>query len=121
MSVNWSWKHKMGEVVIAQMHQNEVIKFKMNIYEANCLCAVIYEFENEEGKKQYQFYSFFSDLEHLKRCLKDGILTNGADKWLKVKLNTFYKDSLKIAKELSKAKIKVELYYKEPKERKGAK
>jgi hypothetical protein len=118
--LNWDFKKKMGELVIEQVHHQEKVKYQINLYQANCLFAGIYEFKNEEGKDMYQVYNFFLDFKHLKRCLKDGLFAgNGSDRWIKAKLNVYYKDCLKIAELLVKANIKVELYYKESKTERG--
>ncbi len=119
--VNWSWKEKMGVMYIKQTN-TEVgdVKFKINIYQANCLGALIYDYKNEETKKDmYRFWGFWNDLEHLKNCLgltKDYsniYIDNGFQSVPKIKLNIYYKNCLKIAECFAKAGIKVELYYKE--------
>lgn len=114
MAVNWNWKDKRGEVIIKNELDDK--KYKINIYIGNCLMVWIYDYKDEETKKNmYQFYSYFLDYNHLKNCLgmsknyKDNILKNVC----KIKLNTYYKDSLKIAALFAKSGIKVELYYKE--------
>ena len=67
----------------------------------------------------YQFVTFFNDLNHLKRCLGllkcwDGTTSNlFKNVILKVKLNTYFKDCIKMAELFAKGGIKVELYYKE--------
>lgn len=121
MSVNWSWKEKKGVMYFKQSHPTAGdFKFKVNIYGANCLGALIYDYKDEETKKDmYEFFGFWGNLEHLKNCLglKKGYNNIYNDKGfqvvLKVKLNTYYKNYLKIAECFSKAGIKVELYYKE--------
>lgn len=105
--LNWNWNYKIGEITVEQecsfeqecskvsnetKVSNKTFKFKVDIYEANCLFAVIYRFKssvdpNEDGlvfedsknfktkdskkpvKEWFQVYSFFNDLKHLKRCL----------------------------------------------------
>lgn len=131
MAVNWSWKHKLGEIYVEQTHNNKVVKFKVNLYEANCLFASVYEFKEKENNQvvnKYQFYGFYSDLDHLKRCvgavgkydnLYDG--KHSCDKWVKIRLNAYYKEVYKIATVLAKSKFKVEIYYQEPKVGKGVK
>jgi hypothetical protein len=113
MAVNWNWNKKIG---VATMLNHDGKKNKLNIYEANCLGALIYEFKDENGKAMYQFYGFWNDIKHLKNCLGlsreyKNNLYKGV--MLKIKLNTFYKDSVKMAGLFAKANIKVELYYKE--------
>ena len=123
MSVNWSWKAKKGYMVVEQKpNENVSQKFKVNIYQANCLGALIYDFKDKETKKDmYNFWGFWNDESHLKKCLGltknyDGKKENIYDGWqkiTKVVLNTYYKDYTKIASNFAKAGIKVELYYKE--------
>ena len=121
MAVNWYWKYKMGTLFfrckLGNETNNEVVKYKINIYGGNCLGALIHDYKDEETKKDmYQFYSFWNDEKHLKKCLG---LVKGYDNLykdvVKVKLNTYYKDMCKIAPLFAKVGIKVELYYKEPK------
>lgn len=132
MSVNWSWKHKMGEVTVVRQWKAEdkPIKFKLNLYSANCVAAVIREYKevDEAGKKHnmYQFWCFWNDLDHLKRCLgliknydgkKDNLYDghDDIDHWVKIKLNIYYPEMVKVGALFAKAKHRVELYYKEPK------
>lgn len=114
MAVNWNWKCKKG--IITWFDEYSKKNYKVNIYQGNCLGALIYDYKDEETKKNmYQFMGFWNDETHLKRCLG---LVKGHDNLykniiVKIKLNTYYKDCLKIAQLFAKANIKVELYYKE--------
>ena len=67
MSVNWSWKDKMGEVVWVNKNNPED-KFSWNIYHANCLGCMLYEWQ-EDGKDMYKFITYFNDVHHMKRML----------------------------------------------------
>lgn len=152
MSVNWSWKRKMGEMVFEklfhpafekQIENGEVnALFSVNIYEANCLGALIYEFvddedldENGKPEEKYTFWGFWNDLEHFKNCVGQGKKGSGYDdgkivyddgwhKLVKARLNTYYNYKLyhdtnkilKMAECFTKAGIEVELYYEEPNE-----
>lgn len=148
MSVNWSWERKMGEMVFENNKPSfkERIKngevdalFSVNIYEANCLGVLIYEFvddkeldENGKPKEKYTFWGFWNDLEQFKNCMGQGKKGGGYDdgkivyddgwyKLVKARLNTYYRDTnriLKMAECFIKAGIEVELYYEEPKEEK---
>lgn len=119
--VNWSWQRKMGVMYIKQSHP-EIgdFKFKVNIYQANCLGALIYDYKDGETKENmYKFWGFWNDLEHLKNCLgltkvynNNIYISKGFQSVLKIKLNIYYKNCLKIAECFAKAGIKVELYYK---------
>ena len=116
MSVNWNWTDKMGTVEC----KNDEREYTLNVYLANCLCVLVYEFE-KNGKSYYEYGGHFNDLTHLKACIglsKDweGKHNNiYKDLWVKWKLNTFYKNTLSIAKTLTQAGFAVELFYKEMK------
>ena len=128
MAVNWNWKRKMGTIYCKNSKDQ---KYKLNMYAANCLCAILYEYKDTETKENmYQFITFFNDFEHLKRCIGlaktqqynyetkkpesvyDNLFKN---EWKKIKLNIAYKDMAKMGELLAKAGFKVELYYKEVK------
>lgn len=117
MSVNWLWKDKMGSIQWKNPNGKSVT---VNVYQGNCLCVMIYTYK-KDGKEYYDFFGFFNDESHLKRCVGlamdyDGTIKNiYKDEWAKWKLNTYYKESITLAKLLTKAGFKVELYYKEMK------
>lgn len=112
MSVNWQWKDKMGTIQCSD-YQGD---YTLNVYSGNCLCVLTYEYIENDVEK-YTFHGFFNDLDHLKICVglkKDynGDLKNiYKDTWVKWKLNTYFKDTLKIADALTKSGFAVELYY----------
>lgn len=114
MSVNWLWKDKMGSLVWSENGSH----LKVNIYDANCLCALIRTY-TDDNRDVYDFYTFFNDITHLKKCIglaKDyrGLLDNMfKDKWSNIRLNTYFKQSVQIAKWLTKAGFEVTLYYEE--------
>ena len=114
MSVNWKWGDKMGTVECKQ-GDNE---YTLNVYKANCLCVLVYEYE-KDGKHYYDYGGHFNDLQHLKVCVglskdwkgeKENIYKN---LWVKWKLNTYYKETFSIVKPLTQAGFTVELFYKE--------
>ena len=109
MSVVWNWNKKMGHIECF----DNTGGYKINVYQGNCICERI----NEKGKDNH-FYTFFYDELHLKKCI--GLeAVNGKKKnlfygvWKKWKLNTFFTESITIAKILVEAGYCVELYYKE--------
>lgn len=124
MAVNWYWKHKLGTITLVQEHNEIKNTFKLNIYCANCLGAIIYEYRDKETHKDmYKFMGFWNNRQHLANCLgltrgyKDDIYKDPCNNYKKIKLNMYYrKDALTIAELFVKAGHKVELYYKEPKE-----
>lgn len=111
MAVNWQWKDKMGEITC---NREGVGKFKLSVYSGNCMCVMVYNYK-EKGQKYYICHGFFNDETHLKKCLGlvDGCENIYKNEWVKWKLNTYFRDSLKLAKWLTKAGFKVELYYEE--------
>lgn len=117
MSVTWLWKNKMGSIQWKTLNGE---KIKVNVYQGNCLCVMIHNFK-KNGKALYEFCGFFNDESHLKKCIGLSKDYNGEikniykDEWLKWKLNTYFKQTLTLAKLLTKAGFKVELYYEEVK------
>ncbi len=115
MSVKWSWEQKMGSIQWKNLNGKNIT---VNVYQSNCLCTMIHTYK-KDGKILYEYCGHFEDINHLKRCIglsKNyvGTKKNGfKNAWTKWKLNTYYKESFSIARQLVKAGFKVELYYKE--------
>lgn len=118
--LRWLWKNKMGELVI-KMKTNEGEKtYKRNIYAGNCLFIVMSEWHDKEtDKDMYDINYFILDTEHLDKCL--GLKRNHEgkkedmykDEFVSMRLNTFFKESVTIAKHFAKAGHEVTLYYEE--------
>lgn len=120
MAVNWYWKHKVGELVYRDMQHNQT--WKLEMYGGNMMCAFIYRFKDEKGNKMYNFFCFFNDIEHARRCLKDdkdflNNLAYGNHKLKKVRLcisskeyKYSNKEMLQLAKLLADNGYKVEVY-----------
>ena len=112
MAFNWLWKDKLGTVELNKYGE----KLQVSVYEGNCLCVMIYHYELN-GKPFYNLYNAFLDIETFKQVLGlkkncEGNFRNEyKDEWLKWRLNTYCKTSLKLAKILTQAGIPVELYY----------
>ena len=73
MSVNWNWEDKKGEIVWKKKATSTnpratVDSFNWNIYHANCLCCMLYEYKEGE-EDMYRFMCFFNDVHHMKRML----------------------------------------------------
>ena len=96
MPVRWSWKQKMGSYTLVQEHTSDdggidlltgkpttkttVNKFKINIYEGNCLGVCIWDFKGPTDKPddidpktgkprivaKYQFCGFWNDFKYFK-------------------------------------------------------
>lgn len=124
MAVNWYWKHKKGEIIYKDIKHN--VKWKLELFGGNMMCAFIYRYKqkNEEtGKieKWHNFFTWFNDLKHAKKCLKDTTLEEfafGEHKVVKVRLLVTSKEysrfenteMLKLAQIFAKMGYKVELY-----------
>ena len=104
MAINWNWKDKMGTVEVPATNGKMLT---LNIYHANCFCIMCNEWKNEEGIENYQVSSFIIDNDHLKNMIKD----NAYADWKNWRLNGFFQDSWKIAKQLCKAKIEATIYW----------
>lgn len=113
MAVNWNWNNKKG-TLYCKNHKGQ--KYKLSLYHANCLGAILYEYKDSEtDKSMYQFDSYWNDERHLMNCLgltkaykEQGDLYK--DSLIKIKLDINYKDNFKIAKLFAEAGHKVELY-----------
>lgn len=123
MSVNWYWKHKVGEVYYFDNKSKKT--FKVEMFGGNMMSAFIYRFtttnkETRKREKRYEFISFLNDMKHAKKCFEDTRLEDlllGDFKVKKVRLcvsSSEYRYSnqemLKLGQLLAKMKYKVELY-----------
>ena len=123
MALYWNWQKDFGELIYKAPKGKK--RFKERLYKGNCL-AVIAQYEepgptNDLKEPGYVCYgAFWADIEHLRRCL--GLKGKGQNIYhnlTKIRLNTYYldKEMESIAMAFAKAKVTVELYYKEPKKR----
>lgn len=93
-------------------------QYKIDIREANCLCAFIHirpASEEESGKYKGKYihtlYSFFVDGEHVKNIMKDNNGKLFMDEVISLSLNLYYKQSEKLLKIFTKAGYQVTCYY----------
>ena len=120
MAVNWTWKHKLGEIHYYDEEHKQ--HWKLDLYGGNMMCCFIYHFKNEKNEKMYNFFGFFNDIEHAERVLKDDkdffkSMALGKHILRKIKLCVSSKDykysnkeMLKLANLLVNNGYKVELY-----------
>lgn len=112
MAVNWSWKNKMGTMTFSHRDGE---KYKVTLYQGNCLGVMIYHYTGAD-KNNYSFEGYWEDIPTLRKFLG---LTKGHDiiypNLVKIRLNVYYKECLKIAELFAKANIKTILYYEEVK------
>lgn len=123
MAVNWSWKHKVGEIHYYDKKQKQ--HFKLNLYTGNMMCCILYEYKEKdektnEVKEMYNFITWFNDTAHARRCLKKDKdffknLLIGKPKLRKIRLCIFDKNDRDdySAKEMMRfARLLVEYGYK---------
>lgn len=104
-------KRKMGELVIIEPNGK---RSKVNIYAANCICAFMYEWQ-EDGKNMWQPWGMLDDKRHIRNLLRDKYDMFPEAK--KVRLNMYYDECKDILNYFVKLGHKVECYYKQPKEK----
>jgi len=131
MAITWYWNHVLGYLHRKSGHPDDNRVYKAQIMGGgNCMAVLAVKANTDDNGKPYPkpvwtvYGEFWNDPRHLTNCL--GItkvahtkkLHNLYEDATKVCLNTFYwKEIQPIAKAFAKAQIKVELYYKEPKEK----
>ena len=114
MSLNWSWKEKVGTITCVN-HKGE--EYEVSLYDGNAYLIEIYEFI-EDGKELYTMHGFFLDKTHAKRCLgltKDCTENLYKDLWKKVRLNKNYPHLKEFTRMLVQAfnNITIEVYNEE--------
>lgn len=68
--LNVSYKNRIGYYTLkSQDGQN---KWKIWFCHANCVCAMMHFYKDENKVDMVQVYGFFSDDTHAKRCIEDG-------------------------------------------------
>lgn len=100
-------------------------RYKIDIREANCLCAFIHvrkateeelkRFKNPDAKYIHSLYSFFCDEQHVQNILKNNNGKLFGDPIINISLNLYHKQSWKLLKIFTKLGYKVTCYYKEEK------
>lgn len=88
MPLNVSYKNRIGYYTDTQEIDGKKYKYKMWFCHANALCAIMYFYNKEEdGKKvpMVQLHGFFADLNHAKRCIKDGYFSGCSNFHFKAK------------------------------------
>lgn len=111
MALQWDWQKKMGTLTIEQNQDGKKARFKINIYDGNCM-AIMLSMRKKDGKDWYQLYSFFADEQHCKNIFKEHKKLFW-DKVVKIELNTAYKNAERLAKILVKCGYTVTIYNKE--------
>lgn len=116
MSLNWSWKDKIGNATLVSRGK----EYDISLYDGNAYLIELYEY-TEDDKDMYQLQGFFADKEHAQRCLgiKKGYETYGHNmyetedyKWTKIRLNKKYRHLKELTGMLVQAfnNITIEVY-----------
>lgn len=72
MALQVDFKNRIGYYTLHSQDGSK--KWKIWFCHANALCAEIYFRKDENGEERANLHCFFADIEHLKRCAKDGLL-----------------------------------------------
>lgn len=103
---------KYGEVVIRQ----GATKYTIQIREGNCLAVFIHVMRNpnstgKQDKYIHTFYTFFCDVAHAKRVMKEYGKLFGSEEIVKCRLNIYHKNALTLSRLMAQSGYKVEVYY----------
>ena len=110
MKICWNWNHKIG---IVEYYDHTIL----SVYQCNGLCVLA----QDDDCNNIVVKTFFKDANHLKQCI--GLIQNPKGEklnlfktaWKTWQLNTYYGESLILAKYLTMAGFSVELHYQKPK------
>lgn len=69
--INVNYKNRIGYFTQIENHKDGVRKFRFDICHANCLCAIMNFYKDENGEDMAQLVSFFADIQHAKRFFKE--------------------------------------------------
>lgn len=69
--LNVSYVNRMGYCTLKD--ENDKPKWKIWFCHANCLCAMMYFYKDENKVDMVQLHMFFNDVQHAKRCIEDNI------------------------------------------------
>lgn len=107
MAVRVDFNDRIGHYT--QVSQDGTQKWKIWFCRANCLVSEIYFYKDENGEDMANLAGFFMDLEHLKRCTKDGLLTKYGryDKGITLYAKKMNNDLWKMARIFAEQGIKV--------------
>ena len=115
-------KYKDGKLVKDSRGLQLYNKYEIQIRRGNCLAVFIYAYK-ENGQWYHQLYNFFNDVEHIKNMMKDPNLADEdgmhhlfgrRDAVIEIRLNTYFKECLKMLPFLTKDGYEVVCYYEKP-------
>lgn len=117
--LRWYYAHRIGDIY-ARCEDNKVRR--CNIFGGNALCIMTQWFKDEKtGKTMERLLNFYNDEQHIKNIMKEYKKLEPVDDITAIRLNTYHKESLVLAKYFTLSGYKVTLYYKEPKKPKEKK
>ena len=127
MALNYSGV-TTGTMTIRQKQEDGTTNtYKLQFRASNALACLIEvtPAEKKEGEKQMYYHRliwFACDMQHLRNMANnEGGLKSYFSGDLKARLNIYYKENETLLRYFAKAGIKVEAYYKEPKQTKRSK
>lgn len=98
----------IGDLLLTQKGETYLI----TIYRANCTCAFIYTYTQEDGSKAHKLISFFQDKKHIQNMLDAGVdVLYGSIE--QINLNLYCKQSYHILEYFIKRGYQVNCYYKD--------
>lgn len=91
MSLNWLWNKNVGTLKIEQTWTGRgeldgVHEWTLHLYEGNAFLIILWQEEpDENGDFTYSLNNFFTDKEHLKRCVQNN--PDIFDDWKELTIN----------------------------------
>ena len=123
MALNYS-ATSYGSTIVVQQNEGEKEprKYKCSFRLSNAFGTLIWVSKiNVEGKTMYKhtLVNYFFDEQHLKDCIRheQPYSSYVTGKMTCIKLNLYYKEAKQMLEYLTKEGLKVQCYYKEPKEK----
>ena len=111
--ITWYYNYRIGDVY-ARCADGKVRK--SNIFGGGgTMCVFTHFYKNEDGEEMEQMLNLYLDEKHIQRIMKQFGKLKVMSNVTCIRLNTFYKESLILAKYLTKSGYKVTLFYKERK------
>ena len=113
--IRWYYNHRIGDIY-ARCLDGKVRK--SNIFGGNCLCVFTQWYKDEKtGKTMEQLLTCYFDEKHIKNIMKERKTLEPVRDITAIRLNTYYKEAMILAKYFTQSGYKVTMYYKEPKKK----
>lgn len=111
MALIVDFETKMGELLLNQKGNTVLI----DICQANCICAFIHTYKEEDGSTIHQLHNFLVDRTHIKNLLEGKFscdLLYGTIE--QISLNLYYPNAAYVLEYFTKKGYEVNCYYKKP-------